>query len=76
MPTIPAVAVALYTFLFSIFRLIDVLFIFFHPGEQRRVSAVGRFIRTRGVLILLAFSIASACRRNRYGWLTFAAILT
>ncbi len=75
MTTILAFAVALYAFSLSIFWIVGILYTFFHPGEQRRVSAIGRFARTRGVLVVLAIIIACAYRWNRYGWITFAAIL-
>ncbi len=75
MTTVLAFAVALYTFSLSIFGVVSVLYMFFHPGEQRKVSAVGRFIQTRGILVLLALIIAAAYRWNKYGWITIALIL-
>lgn len=74
--TVLAFAVALYTFSFSIFWLINVLYVFFHPGDKKKVSAVSRFIRTRGILILLALIIAAAYQWDKYGWLTIVIIVS
>jgi hypothetical protein len=74
--TILAFAVALYTFSFSVFWLVSVLYVFFHPGEKRKVSAISRFIRSRGILLLLAIIIAAAYQWNKYGWITIGIILS
>ena len=74
--TILAFAAALYTFSFSVFWLVNVLYVFFHPGDKKRVSAISRFIRTRGILLLLAIIIAAAYQWDKYGWLTIIIILS
>lgn len=76
MTTILAFTVALYTFSFSVFWLVSVLYVFFHPGEKKKVSAISRFVRSRGVLLLLAIIIAAAYQWDKYGWLTIGAILS